>query len=160
MLHQNAAIFGSWCNGIVKPLYQKWRKIMHCFSRFFITLFLLCLAVSTGAEEVEEEKKQLAYISLDPSLITNIKGGAEYIRCDVQLMTKDEANLEDIKLHAPIIRHELLLLLGDQQGTEINTPEGREVLRQKALEVASGVVLEETGKNSVYDLYFTSFFVQ
>jgi flagellar FliL protein len=136
---------------------------MRCFSRFFIPLFLLCTAIPAFAEEAEDAEevtKQLAYYSLDPSLVTNVKGGAGYIRCDVQLMTEDETNLEDIELHAPIIRHELLLLLGDQQGMEINTPEGKEALRQKALEVASGVVLKETGKNSVYDLFFTSFFVQ
>jgi flagellar FliL protein len=135
---------------------------MHSYSRFFITLVLLCTVIPANAEEgeAEEEKKQLAYFSLDPSLITNIKGGADYIRCDVQLMTKDETNLVDIELHAPIIRHELLLLLGDQQGAEINTPEGKEALRQRALEVVSTVVLAETGKNSVHDLYFTSFFVQ
>ncbi len=135
---------------------------MRWSSRFFITLLLFCSATSVSAEEVaaEVEEKQLAYFSLDPSLITNVHGGAEYVRCDIQLMTKDETNLEDIELHSPIIRHELLLLLGDQQGTDISTPEGKEALRQKALQVVSSVVLAETGKSSVHDLYFTSFFVQ
>jgi flagellar FliL protein len=139
---------------------------MRWSSRFFITLFLLFSALQAIAEEAEETageeevKAQLAYFSLDPSLITNISGGAKYIRCDVQLMTKDETNLEGIALHAPMIRHELLLLFGDQQGSEISTPEGKEALRQKALEVVSALVLEETGKNSVSDLFFTSFFVQ
>ncbi len=135
---------------------------MRWSSSFFITLLLFCSATSVSAEEVaaEVEEKQLAYLSLDPSLITNVHGGAEYVRCDIQLMTKDETNLEDIELHSPIIRHELLLLLGDQQGTDISTPEGKEALRQKALQVVSSVVLAETGKSSVHDLYFTSFFVQ
>jgi flagellar FliL protein len=115
-----------------------------------------------GAEEgnIEEEQKQLAYFSLDPSLITNIQSGGRYIRCDIQLLTQDEQNLEILDLYAPVIRHKLLLLLGDQDGTALDTPEGREVLRQKALEVASSVILAETGKNSVDDLFFTAFFVE
>ncbi len=141
---------------------------MRWFHLFFITMLLLGIAPYVAAEEEDEvkeegaevEKMQLAYLSIKPSLVVNIKGGAKYIRCDIQLMTKDETNIEDIELYAPAIRHELLLLLGDQMGEELKTPEGKEALRQKALAAVAGVVTKHTGKTVIDDLFFTSFFVQ
>ncbi len=136
--------------------------------RFFFILLILCCANLTAAEdgdennevEVEGEQKQLAYFPLTPSLITNLQGLGSYIRCDIDLMIEDEMDLEKIQQYAPVIRHELLLLLGQQNGSELNTSEGREALRQKALQAVVAVVLAETGKNSVHDLYFTAFFVE
>ncbi len=61
-------------------------------------------------------------------------------------MSRDEEGLPDIELRAPAIRHELLLLPGDQKGREMKIPEGR-------------VVKELCGKEAVDDLFFTCFFI-
>ena len=130
----------------------------------FISLLLLAFSVLCSgfafAEEEEKEKKKIAYFSLKPSLIANVHGKARYARFDVQLMTEDEANIPDLQLHAPAIRHELLLLLGDQKGEDLQNPKGKEKFRQTALSAVGKVVKEQTGTNSVKDLFFTSFFVQ
>lgn len=131
----------------------------------FISLLLLlaCTLLYTGfavAEEEEKEKKKIAYFSLEPSLIANVQGKARYARFDVQLLTDDEANLPDLKLHAPAIRHELLLLTGDQKGEDLRNPKGKEKFRQMALSAVGEVVKKQTGKDSIKDLFFTSFFVQ
>ncbi len=125
---------------------------------------LLCSLPGPGMaadeEESVEEKTRGAYYSLSPSLITNVQEGADYARCEIELMTLDEANLEDIKLHAPAIRHELLLLLGDQKGSALKTPSGKESFRKQALKAAARVMKEQTGRQSVDDLFFTSYFVE
>jgi flagellar FliL protein len=128
---------------------------------FLLSCALPGLALAADEEEGEEaEKTQVAYFSLSPSLITNVQEGARYIKCDIQLMTKDEANLEAIRLHAPAIRHELLLLMGEQKGKALKTASGKEKLRKMALKAAAKVIKKQTGKDIVDDLFFTAYFVQ
>jgi flagellar FliL protein len=138
---------------------------MRLFSLFALIL-VLTLPVAAFAEDEEEaaegEEVQLqsAYHSLKPSLTTNVQGGAKYVRCDVQLMTKDDRNLEQIQLHSPALRHELLLLLGDQEGGKLKTPAGKEAFRKQALKSVGKVMEKLTGSNSIDGLFFTAFFVQ
>ncbi len=131
--------------------------------RFISLLLLVSSALYSGfvfAEGEEKEKKTIAYFSLKPSLISNVQGKARYARFDVQLMTNDEDSIYDLQLHAPAIRHELLLLTGDQKGEDLQSPKGKEKFRQTALTAVGKIVKEHTGSNSVKDLFFTSFFVQ
>ena len=125
------------------------------------TLVLLVISPQPFAEDDEEGGvKEVAYVSLEPSLVANIQGRAKYARCDIQLMTNDLESLDDIKLHLPAIRHELLLLLSEQDGKILKTPDGKEQFRQQALMAIQKVIKEQTGKESINDLFFTSFFVQ
>lgn len=133
--------------------------------RFFILIAaivsLFGAGVASAADEEGAERKPVAYFSLKPSIISNVQGNAHYARCDVQLMTKDVRNLELIRIHAPALRHELLLLLGDQQGDNLLTPAGREGFRKQALTAVKKALEKQTGKKGVVDdLFFTSFFVQ
>jgi flagellar FliL protein len=129
--------------------------------RLFSLLVLTCSVLYSGfAIAEDEEKKKAAYFSITPSLIANVQGKARYARCDIQLMVDDEEALPEVKLHASAIRHELLLLLGDQKGADLKDPKGKERFRQTALTAVGKVVKAQTGKNSIKDLFFTSFFVQ
>jgi flagellar FliL protein len=111
------------------------------------------------AEEEEAAKPKTAYFSLKPSLIANVTGKAKYARCDIQLLV-EENSVPDVQLHAPAIRHELLLLLAEQKGADLQDPKGKERFRQTALSAVGSVIKAQTGKNSIKDLFFTSFFVQ
>jgi flagellar FliL protein len=124
-----------------------------------LTCSLLFSAALMAADE-ESTPAEALYYKLSPSLVTNVQGRVKYIRCDIQLMTRDQAAVEDLKLHAPAIRHELLLLFSDQQGEALKEPKGKEKLRNKALAAVQGVMRELTGEEEVDDLFFTSFFVQ
>jgi flagellar protein FliL len=128
----------------------------------FISLLLLTYSLLySGVTSAEDAEKQKAvYLPIHPSLIANVSGKARYARCDVQLLVNSEDNLADVTLHVPAIRHELLLLLGDQDGGGLMTPQGKERFRKSALAAAGKVIKEQTGVNSVKDLFFTSFFVQ
>ncbi len=121
-------------------------------------LYLLCLLPLQ--QLAAEGAAQPAYHELNPSLVVNLPTGAKYIRCDVQLMTMDPERLADIELHAPAIRHELLMLLSEQDGAELQTQEGKALLLEKALEVTRQLMRELTGKGIVEEVFFTAFFVQ
>jgi len=128
-------------------------------------LLLICLLFSSSliaAEEVEksEQKAPALYHKISPSLVANVQGRARYVRCDVQLMTRVEEYLDEITLHTPAIRHELLLLLSDQKSKELKSPKGKEQLRKSALKAVRATLKDLTGKTEVDDLFFTSFYVQ
>jgi len=114
----------------------------------------------TDAEEESTEAAKPSYYFLKPSIVVNLKSGGKYARIDVQLMTLDEAELENIKLHAPALRHALILLLSEQKGKELKTPDGKEAFRKVALSTAQEVIEGLTGTASINEVYFTNFFVQ
>jgi len=131
-------------------------------------LRLICLALAllpafppllTAAEE-PPPPPVIHYYQLKPSLVANLSTGGRYVRCDIQLMTHDEAFLEKLRLHDAAIRHTLLLLLADQDGDKIKTPDGKEALRKEAMTQISRLLKELSGKSEVESLFFTTFYVQ
>ncbi len=129
------------------------------FALYTLLAVVLILPCYSYAEEDEASAKP-SYFSLEPSIVVNLRSGGKFCRVDIQIMTRDEEQLENIKLHAPAIRHELILLLSDQDGRKLKTPSGKEAFRKVALTAAQGVIKELTGVDSINELYFTSFFVQ
>jgi flagellar FliL protein len=75
-------------------------------------------------------------------------------------MTKDPLFEAQLELHGPAIRHTLLMLLSEQDGKVIRTPEGKENLRQQALTQLSSLMQELSGKQGPDGLFFTTFLVQ
>lgn len=117
-------------------------------------------ALSADATEETEEKKPLLYFELKPSIVANMQKGAKYLRADIQLMTREEESLEQIKHHAPALRHELFMLISDQEGSQLKDPKGKKSFRESALKALQKTMLALTGKEMVEDLFFSSFFVQ
>jgi len=129
--------------------------------RKLLYLALLCLPLVTHAADDEEEPlPDPVYYELSPSLVTNLTGGPKYIRCDVQLMVRGEENKEMLAKYAPALRHELFLLLAEQDGPTLQTPEGKEALRQAAVAALRMLMEKETKQPLIEDLYFTSYYVR
>ncbi len=128
-----------------------------------ICLMLALLSTCTSALMAAEEAPPppaIHYYQMKPSLVANLSAGGRYVRCDIQLMTHDETFLETLSLHDAAIRHTLLLLLADQDGAKIKTPDGKEGLRKEALSQINRLLKELSGKSEVESLFFTTFYVQ
>ncbi len=130
------------------------------FALYTLLALMLMLPCHSHAEEDESAPAKPFYLSLKPSIVVNLRSGGKFSRIDVQVMTLKEEQLDNIKLHAPAIRHEIILLLSEQNGKKLKTPSGKEAFRKAALAATQGVIEELTGVDSVNELYFTSFFVQ
>ena len=126
---------------------------------FLASTLLLVGGLCQGAEQADAISER-SYFELKPSLVTNLNGGPQYIRCDVQLMTEDPDRVSDIALHAPALRHEMLLLLVEQDGSKLTGVAGKAALRQRALAAIRKVLKQKAGDELVQDLYFTSYYVQ
>ena len=59
-----------------------------------------------------------------------------------------------------MIRNSLVLLIGGQIFSEIQTAEGKELLRQQCLQEVQRLLEKEIGKPGVEQVLFTSFVIQ
>ena len=108
-------------------------------AKIIVLLFLFGLAVGANAAE-EEEPVEIGYYAFKPSIVSNLSGGPKYIRCDIQLMTEQASLIPQIELHAPALRHHILMLIAGQDGKRLKTREGKEGLRQEAFVRVNAVV--------------------
>ena len=118
---------------------------------------------SEAGHEASEHKQPATYLKFDPPFVVNFenRGAMRFLQVSVEVMTRDPATAELIRLHDPKLRNDLLMLLGGQTYETISTREGKEKLRAEALQVVHDVITAEGGKpEGVEQLYFTSFVMQ
>lgn len=111
----------------------------------------------------KKPKGPAVYVKLDPPFVANFeaKGQMRFLQVSVEVMTRDVATADLLKLHDPMIRNDLLMLFGNQQYETISTHEGKDKLRAAALQLVGKVVTAEGGDGKqVEQLYFTSFVMQ
>jgi flagellar FliL protein len=120
------------------------------------------LGASAKKEAPAPAPGEPSYVALAPPLVSNLQtaGKPRFVRCEVQLMSERPEAAAKLNLHAPAIRHSLLLLFVEQEYEAIRTADAKEALRKNALESVRAVMRDKTGKPWVDDLYFTSFYVQ
>lgn len=103
------------------------------------------------------------YFALEPPFVVNLSSsfdGPRYLQVEVQLMTRDPAALEAIKLHAPAIRAKLLMLFSQVEPNQIADRAGKERLQADSLAEVQKLLKTETGKPGADELLFTSFVTQ
>ena len=116
-----------------------------------------------AAEAKAEHKVPAQYIALEPPFVVNFNpgAGARFLQVAVQLMTRDLEMAEFIKSHDPVIRNDLLLLLGNQTVEAVSSREGKDTLRGAALEAVRQIIKAEGGEPEKLEaVYFTSFVMQ
>ena len=118
---------------------------------------------SDGEEEAaSEEVGEAIYIPVDPAFVVNFAQGekARFLQVTLELMTRSVEVEVQVQKHMPVIRNNLLLLFSGQTYDSVNTIEGKEALRQQALQSVQKILEEETGDPGVEAVYFTSFVMQ
>lgn len=117
------------------------------------------------AEEGKAEAKpQLPpiYLAMDPPLVVSLQdnGAIRFLQVSMDFMARDEKIIEGIKTHMPVIRNNLLMMLGAQSVTTLTDRDAKEALRKQALAEVQAILKKNAGEAGVEDLYFTSFVVQ
>ena len=117
---------------------------------------------ATGDEEGATSSAPPQYVEMNPAFVVNLEDdeALRYMQIDIEVMTRDPAVADAVKLHMPVIRNNLLLLFGQKHYHELDTREGKEKLRAEALAEVQAVMTKEIGKPGVEALYFTSFVMQ
>jgi flagellar FliL protein len=118
------------------------------------------------AKEAAKPKGPPLYLALDPPLVVSLedKGTIRFLQVTVELLSRDEHVITNLKTHMPVIRNNLLMLLGGQSIPALTSRDDKEKLRQEALAEVRKILKNNPGKEkdpgTVEDVYFTSFVVQ
>ena len=103
------------------------------------------------------------FLGLDPPFVVNFDSGqaVRFLQIAVQLETRDPATVELLKTNDPVVRNNLLMLFGNQTYAQLATREGKEALRNQALEDVRKVLQGAGGHPERLEaVYFTSFVMQ
>ncbi|MDR0279013.1 MAG: flagellar basal body-associated protein FliL [Paucimonas sp.] len=130
------------------------------------TWFFLHKSDSKPAEEpaaaAANVKQPAIYESMSPAFVVNFNqnGRQRYMQVSITMQARDQAALEALKVHMPVIRNNLVMLFSGQSFESLATPVGQEMLRQKATASVQEVAQKEVGKLVVDQLLFTNFVLQ
>lgn len=99
-------------------------------------------------EEVVEEVEPLApaiYYQMTPNFTINfnINGRQRFLQAEITLMYRDPTLEPVLKLHMPAIRNGLVMLLSNKNFDELQTPEGKEILKKEAFDTVQGILIKE-----------------
>lgn len=136
-------------------------------------LMALPLASITYAQEDEEaEKEELQeeepgitdYIEMDPPFVTHVgEPGTKltYLKAAVTIRASRETTRPAVEAHMPRLRHELVMLFGEQADTDrLSGNEGQQALREEAASRINAVLEEQQTGESITGVLFTEFVVQ
>lgn len=130
---------------------------------FAVKLLRSPLPLSDESTEADEPAlKPAIYYPMKPAILVNysVRGRQRYLQAELTLMTREVDVLPAIELHQPMIRNALVLLMGGQIFSELQTAEGKELLRQQCLQQVQRLLEQEIGKPGVEQVLFTSFVIQ
>ena len=114
-------------------------------------------------EEAGPTKLPAMYFPVKPTFIVNFqsRGRQRYLQTDVTVMTRDQEIFNAVQSHLPLIKNRLVMVLGGEIYEELQTDEGRELLRQKSMEAVQQILKDEIGReDGVEQILFTNFVMQ
>jgi flagellar FliL protein len=131
----------------------------------FGLISVLFVLPSTGwsAEDEEPAKKSSAYISLGSPMILNLtsqKGRLTFLQLQADVLVSDDSDENEIKIHIPAIRHELIVLLSEQAASDMKSPVKREEIRKIATANVQERIKELANLENVGEILFSNFLVQ
>ncbi|MGX5220033.1 MULTISPECIES: flagellar basal body-associated protein FliL [Pseudomonas] len=119
-------------------------------------------SAETKQQEGAPVKQAAIYEELTPAFVVNFSqnGRARYMQVSVALMSRDQAALDALKVHMPVLRNRLVMLFSGQDFNTLVTPVGKEMLRQQATASVQELAQKEVGKTVVEQVLFTNLVLQ
>jgi flagellar FliL protein len=132
--------------------------------RHLLLLVISLTALPIWAEdEGVAQKKAIYYAIADPFTINFLSQSsqeARFLQIKVSLMAHDQYIINQAKLNLPMLQDELHTLFSEQTLETVNSVKGRKELQLSALKTVKTILKEETGKDNIDAVYFTSFILQ
>lgn len=133
-----------------------------------VTFFLMKGDSSKGekVEHVEEDESEVPteklYFDMSKPIVIDFPKGstAQHGRITVSMLVEGAETIGVLKKNEPMIRNNLLMLIGVQDAANLNTREGKEMLRKAMLDDVTAVLIKMAGKGKVDEIFFTTFVMQ
>ncbi|TRX00488.1 flagellar basal body-associated FliL family protein [Candidatus Methylobacter oryzae] len=132
-----------------------------------VTFFLMKGDSAKTEKEAEHHEEpvhaEMLYFDMSnkPIVVDFPQGAAaKHGRITLSVLVEGAETIEVLKKNEPMIRNNLLMLVGAQDPASLNTREGKEMLSKAMLDDISAVVVKMAGKGRVKEIFFTSFVMQ
>ena len=115
-----------------------------------------------AAETAVVGKQPAIFEPMAPAFVANYNqnGRQRYMQVSITMQGRNQADLDALKVHMPVIRNNLVMLFSGQDFNTLATPVGQEMLRQKVTASVQEVAQKELGKVVVEQALFTNFVLQ
>jgi flagellar FliL protein len=138
-------------------------------------IFLLCSVLAWPASAQDEEAEQAEneeeaeerftdYIAMEPAFVTHIGqpgNKISYLKAAVTIRASAETTRPAVEAHMPRLRHELVMLFGEQTDPEwVNSEEGQQALAEDATKRINQVLEEQQTDETITSVFFTEYVVQ
>lgn len=107
-------------------------------------------------------RQPAVYLDMQPAFVVNfnVEGRTRYLQVSMAAMGRDAAAMDKLKVHMPVLRNRLVMLLAGQDFKALLTPLGKELLLQQALASVQELAQKETGSPVIEQVLFTNFVLQ
>ena len=161
-LHQSKACCvakqpSSWAT--VSPGFSTPQFFRRTLLRWLLLFITAALAIGGIGVQAEEGGKEVLQEKLDTFTVNLLGSTQRCIQVDITLSLAKAQSAEKIKLYMPVIRHNMILLLSNQEAGRLETNAGKLELMREARSAANNAI-NLTEKEGVADVYFTSFVMQ
>ncbi|MEY2700580.1 MAG: hypothetical protein RIQ52_1335 [Pseudomonadota bacterium] len=101
-------------------------------------------APAAAHEPAPKVKADLTYLALEPPFVVNFRNNPDIrlAQISVTVGSRKPESLALLTKHMPVVRNNVLLLLGGQDPSVLRTPEGKEALRHKIGEALDKILSE------------------
>lgn len=116
-----------------------------------------------NAESDEDDSVESAatYLPLSPAFLVNFKAGdIRVLKVEISLLTTDDRVVDAVKLHDPVIRNNILLLLSNQDPEVLKSLEGKTNLQVAIKGVINKVLADKQVASKVKNIFFTELVMQ
>ena len=104
---------------------------------------------------------QATYYQMPAPYTSNLADTDSLMQIALAVSTYNDARVIDgIKAHEAAIRSAILMLLAQEQESQIATPEGKRALQKKLTDLINRILRDKTGYSGIDNVYFTNFVIQ
>ena len=137
------------------------RKLTMKKTIWLLTSLLILLSYHNVVHGQDVVRKNYAYFSLEPDIVTNYLGSSArklgFVRVTIELMLDDSDYLEAAEHHSPLMRAAIIEVFGSQRAEKVKSLTGREDIRRSCVEKLKSLILRETGEEMIKDVIFTKY---
>ena len=101
------------------------------------------------------------YFQIPTPFTTNMSDTDGFAQISIAVSTYyDQRVVDAVQTHELAIRSAVLMMLAQEQSTDLSTPEGKVRLQGKLVKTINAVLKDKTGYGGVDNVYFTNFVIQ
>lgn len=130
-------------------------------TKWLLVSLLTLLSFHSVVYGQEVVRKNYAYFSLEPAIVTNFLGSSArklgFVSVSIELMLEDPDFLEAAEHHSPLMRAATIEVFGSQPAEKVKSLTGREDIRRICLEKLQELMIKETGSEMIKDVIFTRY---